>query len=150
MKTVKAFSAMLIIAGFVLCAVAALVIAGPTTVSSLVPYRATGSMEVNIIVTAILLSTPVGQMILLMPVSVAVAANLWPVIGLFANSFFVGMAAFIVFPAIGPAIMIIPAVSAVSSLNLMQGILLIGLALIVLGFLGVDYSSRQKIQALPK
>jgi len=141
---------MLIIAGFVLCAIAALVIAGSTPVSYAVPYRATGSMEVDIIVTAILLSNPIGQIVLLSPISMAVAISLWPLIGVFANSFFVGIAAFIVFPAIGPAVTAIFAVSAVSSLSPMQGVLLIGLALVALGFLGIDYSSRQKIQVLPK
>jgi len=150
MRNIQAFSAMLVIAGFILCAIAALVIAGPTSVSSVVPYKATGSMEVNIIVTAILLSNPVGQIVLIYPISMAVAASFLPFAGVLANSFFVGLATFIAFPFIGPVVITIFTASAVSSLNLMQDALLIGLALIALGFLGVDYSSRQKVQSLPK
>ena len=144
---------MIIIVGVVLFAIATIVIAGPNNLAQAmrIPYISSGNQQIDMVLGAIMLTLPGGNIIMITaPSSAAVATSVLASFTGFTANFVIGLSAVTFLPGFGPAILFMTIITAVKSLTFMQGVLIIGLGLIAMGFLGLDYNSKQKSMASPR
>jgi len=147
-----ALCAMIVIAGLVLCVASSAIMVGPSNLvrAMKVPYMTSGNQEIDMALGAILFSTPGGNLIMLSsPGARDIILNFVTNSAGIMMNYVASLYLMLLLPSLGPSIFVIVMAPTVSSLTYMQIVLLIGLALIALGFIGLDYNSRKKQQGLP-